>query len=41
MDVHSEGIWILTGCENGSINLYTVRHDEGMVKQTKKTNNGM
>lgn len=29
MDVHSEALWALQGTENGSINLVTVRHDEG------------
>ncbi|RCH92078.1 Transcription factor spt8 [Rhizopus azygosporus] len=27
--LHSEALWALQGCENGSINLVTVRHDEG------------
>lgn len=31
MAVHSEGVWLLAGCESGAINLYTVRHDEGSV----------
>ncbi|KAI8990066.1 WD40-repeat-containing domain protein, partial [Pilobolus umbonatus] len=29
MDIHSEALWAVQGCENGSINLTTVRHDEG------------
>jgi transcriptional activator SPT8 len=31
MDVHSDGVWLLTGLENGSINLWTVRIEEGTV----------
>jgi transcriptional activator SPT8 len=40
IDVQSEAVWLITGTEvslimihdkNGSINLYTVRHDEGTV----------
>ncbi|KAI6251069.1 Transcription factor spt8 [Erysiphe necator] len=27
--VHSEALWLLSGLESGSINLYSVRHDEG------------
>ncbi len=27
--VQSQGIWCLSGCYSGAINLYTVRHDEG------------
>lgn len=27
--VHSEALWVLAGIDNGSINLYTLRHDEG------------
>ncbi|KAI8809761.1 WD40-repeat-containing domain protein [Cladochytrium replicatum] len=34
MDVQSEGIWLLTGLENGSVNLYTVRHEEGHCHHT-------
>ncbi|KAG2181257.1 hypothetical protein INT43_008840 [Umbelopsis isabellina] len=29
LDIHSEGLWALSGLENGSINLVTVRHEEG------------
>ncbi|KAI8991348.1 WD40-repeat-containing domain protein [Mycotypha africana] len=29
LDIHSEALWAVQGCENGSINLTTVRHDEG------------
>jgi transcriptional activator SPT8 len=29
IDIQSEGLWALSGLENGSINLVTVRHDEG------------
>ncbi|KAL2916141.1 3-dehydroquinate dehydratase (3-dehydroquinase) [Polyrhizophydium stewartii] len=29
MDVHSEGVWCLTGVDGGGVNLWTVRHDEG------------
>ncbi|POS84016.1 hypothetical protein EPUL_003632 [Erysiphe pulchra] len=27
--VHSEALWLLSGLESGSINLYSVRHEEG------------
>lgn len=29
LDIHSEALWAVQGCENGSINLTTVRHEEG------------
>ncbi|KAI8579982.1 hypothetical protein K450DRAFT_240027 [Umbelopsis ramanniana AG] len=29
VDIQSDGLWALSGLENGSINLVTVRHDEG------------
>jgi transcriptional activator SPT8 len=29
LDIHSDGLWALSGLENGSINLVTVRHEEG------------
>ncbi|TPX54152.1 hypothetical protein PhCBS80983_g06018 [Powellomyces hirtus] len=29
LDVHPEGIWCVTGCKSGNINLWSVRHDEG------------
>ncbi|KAJ3183841.1 hypothetical protein HDU87_005957 [Geranomyces variabilis] len=29
LDVHSEGVWCVSGCKNGNINLWSVRHDEG------------
>ncbi|KAJ3055406.1 Transcription factor spt8 [Rhizophlyctis rosea] len=29
IDVHSEAVWCVTGLENGNINLWSVRHDEG------------
>ncbi|TPX34467.1 hypothetical protein SmJEL517_g02884 [Synchytrium microbalum] len=29
IDVHSDGVWCVTGLERGTINLWTVRHDEG------------
>ncbi|KAI8887143.1 WD40 repeat-like protein, partial [Backusella circina FSU 941] len=29
MDIHSEALWAVQGCENGSINLVSVRHEEG------------
>ncbi|KAI8924241.1 WD40-repeat-containing domain protein [Entophlyctis helioformis] len=29
LDVHSEGVWCVSGLDNGRINLWTVRHDEG------------
>lgn len=32
--VHSDGVWILVGLENGSINLYTCRHEEGTCHHT-------
>ena len=31
IDVHSEGVWCLTGSQNGLIHLWTIRHDEGSV----------
>lgn len=30
--VHSDALWALGGLENGNINLYSVRHDEGKVQ---------
>nr|KAJ3423291.1 3-dehydroquinate dehydratase (3-dehydroquinase) [Polyrhizophydium stewartii] len=32
MDVHSEGVWCLTGVDGGGVNLWTVRHDEGTAE---------
>ncbi|CEP12301.1 hypothetical protein [Parasitella parasitica] len=29
LDIHSEALWAVQGCENGSINLTSVRHEEG------------
>ncbi|KAJ3174189.1 hypothetical protein HDU88_000157 [Geranomyces variabilis] len=29
LDVHSEGVWCVSGCKSGNINLWSVRHDEG------------
>ncbi|KAJ1332622.1 hypothetical protein BSLG_008251 [Batrachochytrium salamandrivorans] len=29
LDVHSEGVWCISGLDNGHMNLWTVRHDEG------------
>ncbi|RKP03339.1 hypothetical protein CXG81DRAFT_3084, partial [Caulochytrium protostelioides] len=29
--VHSQGVWALSGCENGQVNLWSVRHDEGTL----------
>ena len=31
IDVHSEAVWCVTGTESGSINLFTVRHEEGKL----------
>jgi transcriptional activator SPT8 len=31
LDVHSEGVWLVTGTEGGNIHLYTIRHQEGKV----------
>ncbi|KAJ3123954.1 Transcription factor spt8 [Nowakowskiella sp. JEL0407] len=36
MDVHSEAVWLVTGVQNGSINLWTVRHEEGMIHHVLK-----
>ncbi|KAJ3303702.1 Transcription factor spt8 [Kappamyces sp. JEL0829] len=32
LDVHSEGVWCLSGTESGSINLWSVRHEEGKLQ---------
>lgn len=29
LDIHSEALWAVQGCENGTINLTSVRHEEG------------
>ncbi|KAJ3160347.1 Transcription factor spt8 [Geranomyces michiganensis] len=29
LDVQSEGVWCVSGCKSGNINLWSVRHDEG------------
>jgi transcriptional activator SPT8 len=34
IDVHSEAVWCLTGLENGSIHLWTVRQEEGSCVHT-------
>ncbi|KAI9203003.1 WD40-repeat-containing domain protein [Polychytrium aggregatum] len=34
IDVHSEGAWVVTGCESGAINMWTGRHDEGTCFHT-------
>ena len=31
IDVHSEAVWCVTGLENGTIKLWTVRQEEGTV----------
>jgi transcriptional activator SPT8 len=38
--LHSEALWALQGCENGSINLVTVRHDEGRCHHVLRKQTG-
>ncbi|KAI9272036.1 WD40-repeat-containing domain protein [Sporodiniella umbellata] len=38
--IHSEALWTLQGCENGSINLVTVRHDEGRCHHVLRKHTG-
>ncbi|KAI8373300.1 WD40-repeat-containing domain protein [Blakeslea trispora] len=38
--VHSEALWALQGCENGSINLTTVRHEEGKCHHVLRKHSG-
>ncbi|KAG1472459.1 hypothetical protein G6F56_001527 [Rhizopus delemar] len=38
--LHSEALWALQGCENGSINLVTVRHDEGKCHHVLRKHTG-
>jgi transcriptional activator SPT8 len=40
LDIHSEALWAVQGCENGSINLTTIRHDEGKCHHTLKRHTG-
>ncbi|KAI8826764.1 WD40-repeat-containing domain protein [Fimicolochytrium jonesii] len=32
IEVESEGVWCLSGCRSGNINLWSVRHDEGACR---------
>jgi transcriptional activator SPT8 len=34
MELQSQGLWMLAGCQDGSMNLATLRHDEGDCKAT-------
>jgi len=34
--VHSEALWGLNGCEDGSIKLFTIRYEEGKCHHTLK-----
>lgn len=38
--IHSEALWAVQGCENGSINLTTVRHDEGKTHHVFRNHAG-
>ncbi|RCH78617.1 Transcription factor spt8, partial [Rhizopus stolonifer] len=38
--MHSEALWALQGCENGSINLTTVRHEEGKCHHVLRKHTG-
>lgn len=38
--IHSEALWALQGCENGSINLTSVRHDEGKCHHVFRKHTG-
>ncbi|OBZ86871.1 Transcription factor SPT8 [Choanephora cucurbitarum] len=38
--VHSEALWALQGCENGTINLTTVRHEEGKCHHVLRKHTG-
>ncbi|KAI7906667.1 WD40-repeat-containing domain protein [Cokeromyces recurvatus] len=38
--VQSEALWALSGCENGAINLSTVRHEEGKVHHVLRKHKG-
>ncbi|KAG2213472.1 hypothetical protein INT47_009146 [Mucor saturninus] len=40
MDIHSEALWAVQGCENGSINLTSVRHDEGKTHHVLRNHTG-
>lgn len=40
LDIHSEALWALQGCENGSINLTSVRHDEGKCHHVLRSHTG-
>ncbi|KAI8999427.1 WD40-repeat-containing domain protein [Gaertneriomyces semiglobifer] len=33
MDVHSEGVWCVSGCKSGNINVWSVRHEEGHCQE--------
>jgi transcriptional activator SPT8 len=40
MDIHSEALWAVQGCENGSINLVSVRHEEGKCHHVFRKHQG-
>ncbi|KAI9017939.1 WD40-repeat-containing domain protein [Phycomyces nitens] len=40
MDVHAEALWMVLGCDNGSINLVTVRHEEGKCRNVLRHHKG-
>lgn len=40
LDIHSEALWAVQGCENGSINLTSVRHDEGKCHHVLRNHTG-
>ncbi|KAI7867639.1 WD40-repeat-containing domain protein [Spinellus fusiger] len=40
MDVHPEALWGLFGCDNGSINLSTLRHEEGKCHHVLRHHKG-
>ena len=41
IDVHSEAVWCLTGLENGTIHLWTVRQEEGTCVHTFQAHSGV
>lgn len=40
LDLHSEALWAVQGCENGSINLTSVRHEEGKCHHVLRKHTG-